>query len=241
MRAQRLSRRRGAHERPASDLRGRVSSPASAFAVMLRAPSSADETVNGGLPATRLHVVARSASECHPQVYAEWEASPHANSWINEAVRSLSNDFANTGLHRLSRAAAASSKRWRRRAHAAAQRAPRRGCRLPHVPHSCPRSKAVASPARSLDSRSRSLSPDGAKIELSTRPEFCAGCHNQHKTVRPVARVELASRTKIKGCRSTATCPIRDGDARDAGREPFADARRDTRWTSSSGPSQLSG
>ena len=36
-----------------------------------------------------------SARECHTQIWDEWAASPHANSWLNEDVRVQSDQFAN--------------------------------------------------------------------------------------------------------------------------------------------------
>ena len=36
----------------------------------------------------------KQCAECHADVYAEWETSWHAQSWVVADVRALSNDFA---------------------------------------------------------------------------------------------------------------------------------------------------
>ena len=49
----------------------------------------------GGEAPARKFTSSAQCQECHPGVYAEWESSSHANSWINPDVRALSNDFSN--------------------------------------------------------------------------------------------------------------------------------------------------
>ncbi|MEW6072185.1 MAG: multiheme c-type cytochrome [Planctomycetota bacterium] len=113
--------------------------------------------------------------ECHATVYAEWERSQHAYSWNNPATRFLSNDFANhdcidchasrpvfvTGIGE--------------------RVLPREERRVEGVDciscHELPdggMAGTIADP--------RAACRPVERIEL-VRPEFCAGCHNQHKTV----------------------------------------------------------
>jgi hypothetical protein len=53
----------------------------------------------GGAPdpgAARTFTSSRQCQECHAEVYAEWQASWHAQSWTDPEVRRLSNDFQNS-------------------------------------------------------------------------------------------------------------------------------------------------
>ncbi|MEX1024087.1 MAG: multiheme c-type cytochrome [Planctomycetota bacterium] len=113
--------------------------------------------------------------ECHPQVYAEWEASPHANAWVNEAVRSLSNDFANQDC------IACHAPRGVFDVGVGERMLPRNVRRMEGVDcltcHQLPEGGMAGT---ITDPRAACRPVE--RIEL-TRPEFCAGCHNQHKTV----------------------------------------------------------
>ena len=123
----------------------------------------------------RVFTSSRECQECHAEVYAEWEGSQHAMSWNNPAVRERSNDFSNQDCIDC--------------------HAPRpifvTGVGERVLPRATRRSEGV-------DCLSCHLLPDGRmagtitndrapcrpveRLDL-TRPEFCAGCHNQHKTV----------------------------------------------------------
>lgn len=114
--------------------------------------------------------------DCHQQIFDEWLASPHANSWNNEDVRVQSKDFSN------------------------------KDCIDCHAPRSVwetgigervlPRASRRA---EGVDCLSCHLLPDGriaGTVENPTAPcrptvrrelqrvDFCAGCHDQHKTVQ---------------------------------------------------------
>jgi hypothetical protein len=116
--------------------------------------------------------------ECHAEAYAEWEASQHAIAWTNPAVRFLSNDFANqdcidchaprpvfvTGI---------------------GERVLPRAVRRPEGVdciscHQLPESDGGGMAGTRSDPRAACRPVE--RLEL-TRPEFCAGCHNQHLTV----------------------------------------------------------
>lgn len=142
----------------------------------------------------------QQCKECHPQVYAEWEASPHARSWINPRVRSLSNDFANEDC--------------------IACHAPRGvfdvgpGERM--LPRSVRRQEGVdcltchALPDGGMagsKSDPRAACRPTQEIAL-TRPQFCSGCHNQHKTVDQWTYSKWPDLDK--DCRS-CHMPYRDG------------------------------
>jgi hypothetical protein len=114
--------------------------------------------------------------ECHTQVFDEWLASPHANSWNNEDVRVQSDNFEN------------------------------KDCIDCHAPRSVWESgigervmPRAARRAEGVDCLSCHLLPDGrvaGTVEnpnVACRPtvrrelqrvDFCAGCHDQHKTVQ---------------------------------------------------------
>lgn len=114
-------------------------------------------------------------AECHADVYAEWQDSQHSISWTNPRVQALSNEFANQDCIDC--------------------HAPRpvfvTGIGERVLPRTARRPEGV-------DCISCHLLPDGhvagtktipsaacspvATLDLS-RPDFCAGCHNQHKTV----------------------------------------------------------
>jgi hypothetical protein len=126
--------------------------------------------------AARSFTSSQQCRECHATVFAEWEVSQHAQAWTNPEVRALSNDFANTDCIDC--------------------HAPRpvfeTGIGERVLPRSSRRSEGV-------DCIACHLLPDGrvaggvdnpdaacrpvATVDL-TRPEFCAGCHDQHETVK---------------------------------------------------------
>ena len=126
------------------------------------------------VPATQF-LSSKQCQECHPKVWEEWDGSQHSISWNNPATRFLSNDFANQDCIDC--------------------HAPRpvfvTGIGERVLPRDARRHEGV-------DCLSCHQLPDGGmagtivdpkalcrpvqRLEL-TRPEFCAGCHNQHKTV----------------------------------------------------------
>lgn len=117
---------------------------------------------------------------CHQAVYSEWEASWHSRSWTDPDVRALSNDFANTDCIDC--------------------HAPRpvfeTGVGERVLPRSARRNEGVdcischalpgpaGEAARMAGTIERNDVPCRPLIvrELGT-PEFCAPCHDQHKTV----------------------------------------------------------
>lgn len=113
--------------------------------------------------------------ECHPTIYAEWESSPHAQSWTNEAVRSLSNDFANQDC------IACHAPRGVFDVGPGERMLPRNVRRHEGVDCLTCHALTEGGVAGSISNPRAACRPT-QKIEL-TRPMFCAGCHNQHKTV----------------------------------------------------------
>jgi hypothetical protein len=118
--------------------------------------------------------------DCHVEVYNEWEASWHSRAWTDPDVRALSNDFANTDCIDC--------------------HAPRpvfeTGVGQRVLPRSARRSEGVdciachalpaapGEPARMAGTIERLDVPCRPRIERDlSRPEFCAPCHDQHKTV----------------------------------------------------------
>ncbi|MCY2961479.1 MAG: multiheme c-type cytochrome [Planctomycetota bacterium] len=138
---------------------------------------------------------------CHATVHAEWADSQHAQSWINPAVRALSNDFANTDCIDC--------------------HAPRpvleTGLANRVLPRESRRSEGV-------DCIACHQLPDGRmagtldRADVACRPvatrdlarvEYCAPCHDQHKTVTQWRETEYA-RNGI-GC-VDCHMPFRNGD-----------------------------
>ena len=117
---------------------------------------------------------------CHAEVYREWEDSWHAKAWSDPDVRLLSNDFANTdcidchaprpvletGL----------DQRVLPRAARQAEGVDCIACHTLPAPDG-----AEPRMAGTLDRLDVPCRPQ-ATLDLA-RPEFCAPCHDQHKTV----------------------------------------------------------
>ncbi len=113
---------------------------------------------------------------CHTQVYEEWQASAHANSWVNPDVRDQSNNFSNTDCIDC--------------------HAPRpifeTGIGKRVLPRASRRNEGVdciachvlpgGGVAGTMEGPSAVCRPT-ARREL-TREEFCGVCHDQHKTVQ---------------------------------------------------------
>ena len=129
----------------------------------------------GNAAPARQFTSSRQCMECHAEVFAEWESSWHAQAWVDPDVRALSNDFSNTDCIDC--------------------HAPRpifeSGIGKRVLPRSSRRSEGVdciachllpeGGVAGTVDSSTAACRPV-ARVELS-KPEFCAACHNQHKTV----------------------------------------------------------
>lgn len=152
-----------------------VSALALCFLIAVFLPDDA-----GSAPARRFSS-SEQCRDCHPEPYAEWDGSQHSISWINPAVRALSNDFANqdcidchaprpvfvTGL-----------------AERVLPRTTRRHEGVDCIScHQLPDEAdgTLGGMAGTLTDPRAACRPQ-ERIEL-TRPDFCAGCHNQHKTV----------------------------------------------------------
>jgi hypothetical protein len=139
--------------------------------------------------------------ECHAEVYAEWEQSWHSKAWVDPDVRALSNEFANTDCIDC--------------------HAPRpvleTGIGNRVLPRSARRSEGVdciachsmpdGTMAGTLDDPKAACRPVAAR-DLA-RVEFCAGCHDQHKTVQQWRESEWPDRGKdCLDCHM----PLRGGD-----------------------------
>jgi len=138
---------------------------------------------------------------CHAEVHAEWADSQHAQSWVNPAVRALSNDFANTDCIDC--------------------HAPRpvfeTGLANRVLPRESRRQEGV-------DCIACHQMPDGRmagtidRADVACRPvtmrelarvEYCAPCHDQHKTVEQWRSTDYAE--KGIGC-IDCHMPFRNGD-----------------------------
>jgi len=135
-------------------------------------------------PAARFRSSAECA-ECHPEVYAEWETTWHAQAFTDPDVRLLSNDFEQVE------------------------------CIDCHAPRPVFETGIASPPLRRPDRRADGIdciachrTPEGfagptpgaaggcgpvhdARI---SSPEFCAGCHDQHDTVKEWRTTPFAAR-----------------------------------------------
>lgn len=142
--------------------------------------------------------------ECHAEPYAEWEVSWHAQSWTDPDVRALSNDFANTDCIDCH----APRPVWEtglgnRVLPRTARRVEGVDCITCHLlPET---SRGIV--AGTMDVPTAPCRPE-AKRELA-QVEFCAGCHDQHKTVEQWRTTDYAKQGI--GC-IDCHMPFRDGD-----------------------------
>ena len=122
----------------------------------------------------------QQCQECHAQVYDEWSGSQHAMSWINPEVRAQSKDFANTDCIDCHAPQPVFEVGVGERI------LPRASRRVEGVDciacHQVPAEDGTVHMAGTMERESAACRPI-EKREL-TRPEFCAGCHDQHETVR---------------------------------------------------------
>lgn len=144
----------------------------------------------------------QQCKQCHAEVFAEWQASWHSRAWDDPDVRALSNDFANTDCIDC--------------------HAPRpvfeTGVGNRVLPRSSRRSEGVdciachmlpdgSSVAGKIDKPSAACKPV-TRIELANA-DYCAVCHDQHKTVQQWKESSWPARGK-----TCVDChmPHRDGD-----------------------------
>ncbi len=130
----------------------------------------------GGDAEQRAFTSSQQCAECHPEIYAEWQSSPHANSWTNERVRQLSNEFAIKDCIDCHAPTPVFEVGVNERP------LPREARRIEGVDcitcHELPNNGGVAGTLTDSQAACRPVE----RIEL-TRVDFCASCHNQHKTI----------------------------------------------------------
>lgn len=161
-------------------------------------------------PAPAVEARAFSSSQdcrsCHAQAYTEWEASWHARAWVDPDVRALSNDFANTDCIDCHAPRPVFETGIGQRV---LPRASRRNegvdCIACHaLPADRPGGGLVAG---TMDRDDVACRPRAVR-ELAN-VEFCAGCHDQHKTVEQWRATDYAQ--KGVGCLD-CHMPFRGGD-----------------------------
>ena len=159
--------------------------------------------VGGGAATAEARTFSSSAdcASCHALEYDEWSAGQHATSWTGEAVRELSNDFANQDCIDCHAPRPVFETGIGERV------LPRTLRRVEGVDciscHALP-GGGVAGGFTDPNAACRPVE----RIEL-VRPELCAGCHNQHLTVDQWRSSDWA--------KQGVTCidchmPYRDGD-----------------------------
>lgn len=155
-------------------------------------------------PAPAAAAVFTSSSQCqacHAAVHAEWADSQHSQSWVNPAVRALSNDFANTDC------IDCHAPRPVFETGLANRVLPRESRRQEGVDciacHQMPDGRM----AGTIDRADVACRPVAMR-ELA-RVEYCAPCHDQHKTVEQWRSTDYAQ--KGIGC-IDCHMPFRNGD-----------------------------
>ncbi len=139
--------------------------------------------------------------ECHAEVYDEWQESQHAAAWTNPLVRKLSNDFSNKDCIDCH----APQSIW---VTGIGERVlPRATHRKDGVDclacHALPGGGVVGT----LTNPRAACRP--VEDRALARPDFCAACHNQHKTFDQWRESEWPARGKdCLDCHM----PYRDGD-----------------------------
>ena len=148
-----------------------------------------------------------SCRDCHSEVFAEWEGSQHSIAWTNPAVRLLSNDFANQDCIDCHAPrpifVSGIGERVLPRASRRVEGVDCIACHLlPENPDGTP--GGMAGTITNSNAACRPVQ----KVELQ-RVEFCAGCHDQHKTVEQYKNSEWPARGE--DCLS-CHMPYRNGD-----------------------------
>lgn len=160
--------------------------------VFQRPPAAAEATV---------FTSSAQCQACHAQVHAEWAGSQHAQSWVNPAVRALSNDFANTDC------IDCHAPRPVFETGLANRVLPRESRRAEGVDCIACHQLADGRMAGTLDK------PDAACRPVATRElarvEYCAPCHDQHQTVTQWRATKYAEQGI--GC-IDCHMPFRNGD-----------------------------
>lgn len=146
----------------------------------------------------RIFSSSKDCRECHTAIYNEWQASHHAISWTNPAVRMLSNDFANedcidchaprpifvTGI----------GERVLPRATRRKEGVDCISChQLPENPDGSPGGMAGSI----MNSRAACKPTERRAL---AQPDFCSACHNQHKTVDQWRSSSFAAGIDKKDC-----------------------------------------
>ncbi|MBL8860625.1 MAG: hypothetical protein JNK02_01320 [Planctomycetes bacterium] len=138
---------------------------------------------------------------CHAQVFEEWSGSQHSQSWVNPAVRALSNDFANTDC------IDCHAPRPVFETGLANRVLPRESRRQEGVDCIACHQLADGRMAGTIDKPEAACRP-AATRELA-RVEYCAPCHDQHGTVAQWRETEYARQGV--GC-IDCHMPFRNGD-----------------------------
>lgn len=138
---------------------------------------------------------------CHAVPYAEWAASQHAQSWVNPAVRALSNDFANTDC------IDCHAPRPVLETGLANRVLPRESRRQEGVDCIACHQRPDGTMAGTLERVDVPCRP--VAVRDLARPEFCAPCHDQHKTVEQWRATSYAEQGV--GCLD-CHMPFRNGD-----------------------------
>lgn len=141
---------------------------------------------------------------CHAEVAAEWQASWHSRAWTDPDVLALSNDFANTDcIDCHAPRPVFETGIGKRVLPRSSRRAEGVDCIACHLLPEGSRGTV----AGTIDAPAAPCRPVAMR-ELS-QPEFCGGCHDQHKTVEQWRATDYAA--KGIGC-IDCHMPFRGGD-----------------------------
>lgn len=149
-------------------------------------------------------VSSSQCKECHEQAYAEWEGSQHSISWTNPRVKALSNDFANQDC------IACHAPRPVFETGIGERVLPRSTRRIEGVDCLACHQLPDGGMAGTISDPRAACRPVASMLTMNlARPDFCAACHNQHKTVDQWRESEWPERDQ--DCMS-CHMPYRNGD-----------------------------
>jgi hypothetical protein len=161
-------------------------------------------------PLPRAFTSSQQCQSCHAEAFSEWSSSWHAQAWTDPEVRTLSNDFANTDcIDCHAPRPVFETGVGQRVLPRSARRSEGVDCIACHLlPESAPEAKRGAIVAGTIDDDSAPCRP--AAVRDLGSPDYCASCHDQHKTVQQWKESKWAAQGM-----NCVSChmPYRGGDA----------------------------
>jgi hypothetical protein len=160
-------------------------------------------------PLPRAFTTSEQCKSCHAEVFGEWEVSWHAQAWTDPEVRFLSNDFKNTDcIDCHAPRPVFETGVGQRVLPRSARQSEGVDCIACHLlPETAPEAQRGAIVAGTIDDGRAACRP--AAVRDLGSPDYCAVCHDQHKTVQQWRESQWAAQGK-----TCVDChmPFRGGD-----------------------------